>query len=273
MSEAETTEGAKQEAKDIGMDESDAPENDLTAPEQESVAPQEEPVAPKEELAAAPKEESGAPQAVEGSAPVKPYRPPYLFLGVVSIVTLAADLGSKYWAVNNLGPHKFHDVAPGWLRFVLAHNPGGAWGLLHEESSSIRVPFFILVSVVAIAFIVSLYRKLAPDQAALRWGLPLVLGGALGNLIDRIRYQHVIDFIDMYTLPGTTMDRAITAIPAFIRVKLFGPGVGLGYHWPTYNIADIAIVVGVVLMAVDMFQSRKAEKKAAAEKAAAQPPA
>lgn len=249
MSEAETTEGAGQEAKD-----------DAAAP-QDSAAPP-EPAA---------LQGSAVPKADEPQAPAKPaYRPPYVFLVVVSIVTLVADLGSKYWAVNNLGPGKVHNVAEGWLRFVLAHNPGGAWGLLHEESVSIRVPFFILVSIVAIAFIVSLYRKLAPDQHSLRWGLPLVLGGALGNLVDRIRYQHVIDFIDMYTVPGSTMDRFITALPAFIRVKLFGPAVGVGYHWPTYNIADIAIVAGVILMAVDMFTSRKAEKKAAAEKAAAE---
>ena len=259
MSEAETTEGAEQETKE-------------QAGTEEPAAPQEESVAPKEESSVA-KEELAAPKADDAPVPAKPYQPSYVFLAVVSIVSLVADLGSKWWAVNKLGPHKFHEVVPGWFRFVLAHNPGGAWGLLHEESSSIRVPFFILVSIIAIGFIVSLYRKLAPDQTALRWGLPLVLGGALGNLIDRIRYQHVIDFIDMYTLPGTTMDRLITALPAFIRVKLFGPAVGLGYHWPTYNIADIAIVVGVLLMAVDMFQSRKAEKKAAAEKAAAQPPA
>lgn len=252
MSEVETTEGAGQE----GKDQPALPHADETAAPLEAAAPPE-------------------PQAArEPAAPVPPaYTPPYVFLAVLSIITLAADLGSKWWAVNRLGPNKFHELIPGWVRFVLAHNPGGAWGLLHEESSSIRVPFFILVSIVAIGFIVSLYRKLAPDQAALRWGLPLVLGGALGNLTDRIRYQHVIDFIDMYTLPGTAMDSAITALPAFIRVKLFGPVTGVGYHWPTYNIADVAIVVGVLLMAVDMFTARKPEKKPVAEKPSEQPAA
>lgn len=257
MSEAETTEGAEPKT-----------------PE-EAAAPEAEPSAPKADEAGkvddAPKADAVTKVDITGTPPAPAYQPPYVFLVVVSTVTLVADLGSKWWAVNKLGPAKVHEAFDG-LRFVLAHNPGGAWGLLHDENVSVRVPFFILVSIVAIAFIVSLYRKLAPDQAALRWGLPLVLGGALGNLIDRIRYQHVIDFIDMYTKPGTTMDNIITALPAFIRVKLFGPVVGSGYHWPTYNIADIAIVAGVLLMAVDMFTSRKAEKNAAAQKAA-EPPA
>jgi signal peptidase II len=115
----------------------------------------------------------------------------------------------------------------------------------------VRRPFFLLVSVVAIAFIVMLYRKLEPGQQALKWGLPLVLGGALGNLVDRIRYGHVIDFIDVYAGTGGVADRAIQAI--------FGPM--REYHWPTFNVADIAICVGVGLMAVDMFTSRNRAKK------------
>jgi signal peptidase II len=90
-----------------------------------------------------------------------------------------------------------------------------------------------------------------------------VLGGALGNLIDRIRYRHVIDFIDMYTREGTALDNFIE--------RFTGPTRG-GYHWPTYNVADIAIVAGVLFMAIDMFTSRKVDKKPAVEKAAEAPP-
>ena len=97
-----------------------------------------------------------------------------------------------------------------------------------------RRPFFLLVSVAAIAFIMSLYRRLTPTQHSLKWGLPLVLGGALGNVVDRIRYGHVIDFIDAHI------------------------GQGLSErHWPTFNIADVAICVGVGLMALDMFGSKR----------------
>lgn len=230
MSEAETTEGAGEEAK-----------NETATP----VA-----------------EEAPKPGIVVPTPPA--YRPPYVFFAVLAAITLVADLGTKHWAVVNLSePFARREIIPGSLGLVLAHNPGGAWGLLQDESPMVRIPFFIVVSFIAIGFIVSLYRKLAPDQWALRWGLPLVLGGALGNLIDRIRYRHVIDFIDMYTTQGTWLDKLIE--------KLTGPTRG-GYHWPTYNVADIAIVLGVILMAVDMFTSRKNEKKQAAEKAP-EPPA
>ena len=127
---------------------------------------------------------------------------------------------------------------------MLAKNRGGAWGLLQSTSENVRRPFFLLVSVAAIAFIVTLYRRLQPQQRALKWGLPLVLGGALGNVFDRIRYGHVIDFIDAHTAT---------------RVRSAPPtrAIGVDHHWPTFNVADIAICVGVGLMAIDMFTSKR----------------
>jgi signal peptidase II len=169
-------------------------------------------------------------------------------LVVVTVVNLVADLWSKWWAKSH-----FEAVRPGGSRkvvviedvmnFIFAKNRGGAWGLLQDETEALRRPFFLVVSVAAIVFIVSLYRKLQPGQTALKWGLPLVLGGALGNLVDRIRYGYVVDFIDVY-----------------MNVE------GKVRHWPTFNVADISICVGVALMAIDMFTSRSpsSDKKAAA---------
>ena len=139
--------------------------------------------------------------------------------------------------------------------FVLAKNKGGAWGLLQGQSENVRRPFFLLVSVAAIAFIVTLYRRLQPKQHALKWGLPLVLGGALGNVFDRIRYGFVIDFIDY---------RAdwIKKLNELIQKKY--PAHIVTDHWPTFNVADIAICVGVALMAIDMLTSRRGAKKPAA---------
>jgi signal peptidase II len=136
--------------------------------------------------------------------------------------------------------------------FVLAKNKGGAWGLLQGQSENVRRPFFLLVSVAAIAFIVTLYRRLQPRQHALKWGLPLVLGGALGNVFDRIRYGYVIDFIDY---------RAdwIKKLNELIQKKY--PGHIVTDHWPTFNVADIAICVGVALMAIDMLTSRRGAVK------------
>lgn len=111
---------------------------------------------------------------------------------------------------------------------------GCAWGLLQGTPESIRRPFFLMVSALAIGFIVTLFSRLQPRQRSLRWGLPLVLGGALGNVFDRIRYGFVIDFIDVHVMYE-----------------------GKDHHWPTFNVADIAICVGVGLMALDMFASKR----------------
>jgi signal peptidase II len=161
--------------------------------------------------------------------------PSYIFLGLVSILTLASDVASKAWAEHHLdGYPGVVEISKKYLSLVLAKNRGGAWGLLQSTSENVRRPFFLLVSIAAIAFIMTLYRRLQPRQRALQWGLPLVLGGALGNVLDRIRYGHVIDFIDAHVL---------------FR--------GQERHWPTFNVADIAICVGVGLMAIDMFASKR----------------
>ena len=179
-------------------------------------------------------------------------RPSPTFLAVVSIASLASDIVTKLWAEKKLeGYPGYVNVIDNHLMFVLAKNKGGAWGLLQGQSENVRRPFFLLVSVAAIAFIVTLYRRLQPKQYALKWGLPLVLGGALGNVFDRIRYGFVIDFIDY---------RAdwIKKLNDLIQKKY--PAHIVTDHWPTFNVADIAICVGVALMAVDMLTSRRGKK-------------
>ena len=180
-------------------------------------------------------------------------RPSPTFLAVVSIVSLASDIITKLWAEKKLeGYPGYVNVLDNHLMFVLAKNKGGAWGLLQGQSENVRRPFFLLVSVAAIAFIVTLYRRLQPKQHALKWGLPLVLGGALGNVFDRIRYGYVIDFIDY---------RAdwIKKLNDLIQKKY--PGHIVTDHWPTFNVADVAICVGVALMAIDMLTSRRGTTK------------
>ena len=180
-------------------------------------------------------------------------RPSTTFLAVVSIISLASDIVTKLWAEKKLeGYPGYVNVSDNHLMFVLAKNKGGAWGLLQGQSENVRRPFFLLVSVAAIAFIVTLYRRLQPNQHALKWGLPLVLGGALGNVFDRIRYGFVIDFIDY---------RAdwIKRLNELIQKKY--PAHIVTDHWPTFNVADVAICVGVALMAIDMLTSRRGAKK------------
>jgi signal peptidase II len=175
-----------------------------------------------------------------------------VFFGVVSAITLIADVASKAWAEVVLSePGRYRPsivIIDEYLSLTLAYNPGGAWGLLTNASEIIRRPFFLGVSVAAVVFIVSLYSRLAPGQRALKWGLPLVLGGALGNLADRIIRSKVVDFIDYRADWIGSMNELIAKV---------APSWNVTDHWPTFNIADVAICAGVALMAVDMITSRR----------------
>src|SRR5688572_19756525 len=209
--------------------------------------------------------ELGAPPAPPAHAvePLQAPRPTFVFFGVVAAVSLLADIGTKAWAELVLSKRTLSDpsivLIPDHLSFTLAYNPGGAWGLLTGASEAVRRPFFLAVSVLAILFIVSLYGKLSPRQKALKWGLPLVLGGALGNLSDRITRSKVIDFIDYKARWVDSMNRGIAKLV---------DGWGITDHWPTFNVADIAICVGVALMGVDMITSRRGSASAAQPAAA-----
>jgi signal peptidase II len=185
---------------------------------------------------------------VDSAAP----RPTFVFFGVVAAVSLLADVSTKAWAEITLSRRNpletSIELIKDHLAFTLAYNPGGAWGLFQRHSEYVRRPFFLLVSLLAIAFIINLYGRLTPGQRALKWGLPLVLGGALGNLSDRIVRSNVIDFIDYQAKWIEAMNRLVSKAVS---------GWAITDHWPTFNVADIAICVGVGLMAVDMFTSRR----------------
>ena len=184
------------------------------------------------------------PLLASASADAEPaYHASMTFLFVVAAVNLVLDVASKQWIKayfeDPSNERQKIVVVDGVAQLIYATNKGGAWGILQGEHEALRRPFFLVVSVAAIVFIVSLYRKLAKEQLALKWGLPLVLGGAIGNLVDRVLYGSVIDFIDVYITSG-----------------------GAEKHWPTFNVADIAICIGVGLMAVDMFTSPTAHSGA-----------
>jgi len=179
-------------------------------------------------------------------------KPSFVFFATLSAIVLLTDVGSKVWAVITLSHLTTVDrsivVIKDALSLVLAYNHGGAWGLLATAPELVRRPFFLVVSLVAIGFIVSLYRKIQEGQWALRWGLPLVLGGALGNLSDRIAREGVVDFIDYRASWVATMNQFIA--------RYFKDWV-VTDHWPTFNVADIAICVGVGLMALDVFFAKR----------------
>ena len=163
-------------------------------------------------------------------------RAPFGFLAVVAALTLAADLLTKLWAVRTLTrPESLRiDVLHDHMDFVLRRNAGGAFSFLYDQPEALRKPFFVVVSVVAIAIIVLAYRRLRASDAASKWGFAIVLGGALGNLLDRIRDSAVTDFIRAHAAWG-----------------------GQDHEWPVFNVADIAIVVGVILLAIGTIRRRQ----------------
>src|SRR5947207_3559071 len=134
-------------------------------------------------------------------------------------------------------------VAPFW-QHRYTQNRGAAWGVLSGAGERFRVPFFYLVSLVAVIFIFSYYRKLRNDQRYLQIALALVLGGAIGNAIDRVLRGYVIDFIDWHWFD-----------PNWLRPSL---------HWPTFNVADSGITVGLVMLFLEMLFAKKAAKEPAA---------
>ena len=209
--------------------------------------------APQPDLDAADRRSAAA--AAASDAP----RPTFIFFGIVSSLSLLADVASKAWAQLVLSARTQADpsivLIKDHLSFTLALNRGGAWGLMSDAKEAIRHPFFFVVSALAIAFIISLYGRLAPGQRALKWGLPLVFGGALGNFSDRLVRSGVIDFIDYRADWIEAMNRLIAKVYKSWAIT---------DHWPTFNVADISICIGVGLMAVDMFTSRRGASKAVA---------
>ena len=114
--------------------------------------------------------------------------------------------------------------------FALTHirNPGVAFGLGADWSSEYKAYMFIGFSIIAIIAILIFFHQTPPENKIVRVGLILIFSGAIGNMIDRILYQEVIDFLDLF--------------------------VG-SYHWPAFNVADSCITVGVLLMFVDLIQA------------------
>lgn len=190
---------------------------------------------------------SDAPSSTRGHEP-----PSYVFFAIVAVVSAALDLGSKEWASYTLTDYdtvrsaqRTITVIPNLFDLQYAQNPGGAWSMLRSLPEIYRRPFFLFVSTAASVFITNVYGKIDKRDWAMKWGLPLALGGAIGNLVDRIRHGFVVDFL-----------------------HFFVKRPGRDFHWPTFNVADIWIVVGVVLMGLTLFFGRHREER---PKEAAQP--
>ncbi len=136
------------------------------------------------------------------------------------------DVGTKIAIDANLSYADRVPVIDGFFYLTHVRNTGAAFGLFSSAPKTPRLVFFIGVSIVAIGIIISFYRKLSPGDRLASLALGLILGGALGNLVDRIFRQEVVDFL---------------------HFRLWR-----GYSWPDFNIADTAIVVGVGLLVLEL---------------------
>jgi signal peptidase II len=145
-------------------------------------------------------------------------------LSWVASVVYIIDQLTKYFATEYLLRQGMVEVTP-FLNLVLVHNTGAAFGFLSGADGWQNV-FFIFVAVFASIFILWMIARLHSQEMLLALGLMLILGGALGNLTDRLIHGYVIDFIDVYYRT---------------------------WHWPAFNIADSAISGGAVLLVMDAF--------------------
>jgi signal peptidase II len=156
-----------------------------------------------------------------------------LLIGVGSLVVLI-DQVTKIWVDRTMRYGESRPILEGFLDLHYIRNTGAAFGFLSGSHSDFRIPFFIVVSTVAIGIILYLFHHLEDSEVMMPLALSLVLGGAVGNLIDRIRLGEVIDFI-------------------LVHYKSF--------LWPAFNVADIGITVGVGLLVLRILFFERGEQE------------
>ncbi len=140
-----------------------------------------------------------------------------LLIGAVAVVVYALDRVTKAWVVSNIPLNEAREVVDGWARVANVRNTGAAFGLLPERTSLLS-----LLSVAAVLVILYYYRDLAARSAPIAATLGMQLGGATGNLVDRIGQGYVTDFVDV--------------------------GIPNGWRFWAFNVADSSIVVGIFVV-------------------------
>ena len=148
-------------------------------------------------------------------------------------VIIALDQITKSAVMARFSLHETLEIIPGLFNLVYVMNPGAAFGFLADASPTFRYIFFIGVTILAAGLIVYYLVKSNPRNLMLAGSLTLIFGGAVGNLIDRIRFGAVVDFLDVYL--GAS-------------------------HWPAFNVADSAITCGAILMIWEMLRNRKSKQ-------------
>lgn len=162
-------------------------------------------------------------------------RIPYLIL---SLVIILSDAWTKWLVSTRIDLHESIPLIPDYLQLVHVRNTGAAFGIGANADSRI-VPYLLNLGAIGVFFVVVAYAfRAAVTDRVLQTGLHLILGGAIGNLIDRFRLGYVVDFVDVF-------------------VKQ--------HHWPAFNVADSAICVGIALLFLDMRKKPESDEVTAAE--------
>ena len=158
----------------------------------------------------------------------------YHFL--IAALVVVFDRLAKWVVDKNIALHESVAVVPGFFHLTHVENRGAAFGLFAESPSEWKIAVLVLFSLVALVVVSALLWKNSHAMTTTGVGLALILGGALGNLWDRLLSGQVVDFLDFY--------------------------VG-SYHWPAFNLADSAIVVGALLLVTEiLFSKSPSEQKA-----------
>ncbi|MBO4300183.1 MAG: signal peptidase II [Desulfovibrio sp.] len=157
----------------------------------------------------------------------------YRILGSMALLALLLDQVSKAVIIRTIPEHKPVTVIAGVFDLVNIRNRGAAFGFLNRSDIEWQFWLFLIATVAAVWTIFVLVRS-AQDNCWLFTGLGLVMGGALGNLLDRIQYRAVVDFLDLYWQD---------------------------WHWPAFNIADSAICVGAILSCLVLCRERSENAK------------
>jgi signal peptidase II len=159
-------------------------------------------------------------------------------LALIAFTVIILDQATKYWIMQSMRLHESISIVPNLFNFTYIRNPGAAFGLLAGSSNAFRTVFFGVTSLFALALLGTILVRLPAKDWVGQVSIAGILGGAVGNLIDRLRFGEVIDFLDVYLE---------------------------SYHWPAFNVADSAISVGVVCLIIHFAFERKETPLPAAE--------
>ena len=153
-------------------------------------------------------------------------------LAVIVGLVVLLDQVTKAIVLNQMPLYRSITVIPGFFNLTHIQNPGGAFGFLADQSAHVRYIVFLFFSFLAIGVLFYLYLSTPSKEMVLATGFALILSGAIGNIIDRLRFGQVVDFLDFYVQ---------------------------NLHWPAFNIADSAIAVGIGIFIWQMIFQKKCE--------------